>query len=208
MSKLQLKAYDSLKHNYCLPYNPVFIDVKKIFRKEQPVVVEIGFGMGITTAEIAAGAPALNYLGIEVHTPGVGKLLSEIEKNSLENVRIIQHDAAEVLKSMIPDHSIEGFHIFFPDPWPKKKHHKRRLIQDTFVSLLTEKLKPSGYIYIVTDWEEYALHIINCISGNSKLRYPVSESSVQKPWRPKTKFEVKGLSKGHRITEIFAVSDS
>jgi len=207
MSRLQTASYEKLKSVYCVPFIPGKIDFKELFPETGDVIIEIGFGMGTATADIAEKNRDKNYLGIEVHTPGVGKLLSEIEGRRLNNVRIIQHDAAEVIRIMIPDKSIQGFHIFFPDPWPKKKHHKRRLIQHPFTVLLTEKLTDKGYIYMATDWQEYAEQMEKCVSEIKRLLYPVPESDSFKPWRPETKFERKGMSQGHGIYEIFTVKN-
>ena len=176
-----------------------FIDV---FDNTNPVIVEIGFGMGKATAIIAEQNPDKNYLGIEVHTPGVGKLLGEIRTKDLHNLYIIQHDAMEVLETMLPDNSVSAFHVFFPDPWPKKKHHKRRIIQSDFVSLLARKLRKGGYIYLVTDWEEYAEWMMDIISQEKLLANRFDGFASPSAWRPMTKFERKGLDKDYKINEL------
>jgi tRNA (guanine-N7-)-methyltransferase len=153
----QKRSYDSLSGEWVIPYENKAISYAAIFGNNNPVIVEIGFGMGMATALIAGAYPAKNYLGIEVHRPGIGKLLREIQERALSNIRIIEHDAAEVFAHMIPPQSLEGIHLFFPDPWPKKRHHKRRLVQRPFTETLASCLKPQGYLYMVSDWEDYAL---------------------------------------------------
>ena len=156
MTPTQQKDYQELSGRWCIPYSDGQLNYAQIFNNTNPVTVEIGFGMGKATAIIAADNPDKNYLGLEVHRPGVGKLLGEIRRRNLENIYIVEYDALEVLEKMIPDGSVSGFHIFFPDPWPKKKHHKRRLVQRPNTDLITKKLVPGGYLYMATDWEPYA----------------------------------------------------
>ncbi len=205
ISRLQQSAYDTLKSTYVLPYTPHPLDSAAVFCNLHDLIVEIGFGMGIAFAEIAAKQREVNFLGIEVHTPGVGKLLSEIERLELGNVRIIQDDAVPVMEYMIPEESLKGIHIFFPDPWPKKRHHKRRLIQSGFLQLCADKLKYEGYIYIVTDWQPYAEWIVDALEGAPLLNKPYNGYADPQPWRPHTRFENKGIEKQHRIFEIYAV---
>ena len=159
------------------------------------------------TVEIAKANPEMNYLGSEVHVPGVGRLLSEIKKNQLKNLYILNHDALEVLDVMIPDNSIFGFHIFFPDPWPKKKHHKRRLIQRPHTDILARKLSPGGYIYFATDWEEYAQSALEELSLTEGLHNKYEGYAPHQEWRPRTKFERKGIEAGREIRELFFVKD-
>ncbi len=203
MSKLKERALYKLSDHFCIPFKDEKLNIESVFSKNQPLIVEIGFGMGDATAIIADTERDKNYIGIEVHKPGVAKLLNEIEKRELDNLKIINYDAVKVLQEMIPDDSVEGFFIFFPDPWPKKKHHKRRLIQKDFVSLLTSKLKKNGFIYSVTDWEDYAFQILNVLSESSEIVNPYSGFSQAQRWRPTTGFERKGLAKSHKIWEIF-----
>jgi tRNA (guanine-N7-)-methyltransferase len=158
--------------------------------------------MGETTAQIAATHPANDYLAIEVHTPGVGGLLKLLAERALTNVRVIQHDAVDVLTYMIPRASCDGVHIFFPDPWPKKRHHKRRLIQPAFVALLTERLKPGGYVHVATDWENYAEQILAVLSAEPRLVNTTSAYAARPGSRPLTKFESRGLKLGHRVWDI------
>ncbi|MEW5814541.1 MAG: tRNA (guanosine(46)-N7)-methyltransferase TrmB [Spirochaetota bacterium] len=204
MSKLQKNAYAKLAPDFCIPFARRVIDFSGIFpKKKGSLIMEIGFGMGIATAKIAGENPDKNYVCVEVHKPGVGKLLSEIEKKNLDNIRIIEADAYDVLTCMIQDSSLSGFHIFFPDPWPKIRHHKRRLIQDDFTRLLVLKLLPGGYIYVATDWEDYARWIKVVFDSNSDLVNPYGDFAPVSKWRPVTGFEQKGRNQNHSIFEIF-----
>ena len=156
MTDAQRKAYETLSPRWCIPFNEFPLNYIDVFDNLNPVTIEIGFGMGKATAIIAQNNPEKNYIGLEVHRPGVGRLLNEIEAKNLSNLYIIEHDAIEVLEKMIPDESVSAFHIFFPDPWPKKKHHKRRLVQRPRTEILAKKLASGGYLYMATDWEPYA----------------------------------------------------
>jgi tRNA (guanine-N7-)-methyltransferase len=158
--------------------------------------------MGESTAMIAQRHPENDYLGIEVHTPGVGSLLNQIEKLGLINLRIIQHDAVEVLQHMLPTQCLNGIHIFFPDPWPKAKHHKRRLIQPALVARLCEHLKFRGYIHVATDWEDYAIHILQVLSHESRLSNTAPDYAPRPEYRPLTKFEQRGLKLGHGVWDL------
>ena len=159
--------------------------------------------MGAATAIIAEQNPNINYLGIEVHTPGVGRLLGNIRDKNLQNLFIIEHDAMEVLEFMIPDNSVSGFHVFFPDPWPKKKHHKRRLMQRPRTNLLTQKLYEGGYVYMATDWEPYAEFALEELNLTSNLKNKYEGFAPHQEWRPETKFEHKGLLAERKICELF-----
>jgi tRNA (guanine-N7-)-methyltransferase len=205
MSEAQRRSWETLAPAYCLPFEPRPLNLRAVFGSGRPLIIEIGFGMGAATARIAENNPEKNYLGLEVHRPGVGRLLWEIENRGLENIRIIEHDAVETLEAMIPPASAEGFHIFFPDPWPKKRHHKRRLITRPFTDTLAEKLRPGGYIYMVTDWENYADWALAELSATPGLSNPHHGFAPPLAWRPKTKFEEKGLAKDHRVRELFFV---
>ncbi|MCE9638833.1 MAG: tRNA (guanosine(46)-N7)-methyltransferase TrmB [Betaproteobacteria bacterium] len=169
VSNAQQRAHDTLLPQFGIAYSPQVIDLDGIFGRHVPKVLEIGFGMGETTAVIAAQHPGNDYLGIEVHTPGVGSLLKTIGEQNLANVRIVQHDAVEVLHNMIAPDSFDGVHIFFPDPWPKKRHHKRRLLQAEFVALLVTRMKPGGYLHVATDWQEYAEHVLEVLRREPRL---------------------------------------
>jgi len=206
----QKKAYDTLAEKYIIPFTepsngnePDSLKFFSLFNNTAGITVEIGFGMGLATAAIAEKNPGKNYLGIEVHRPGVGRLLWEIDKRSISNIRIIEHDAVEVMEKMIPSCSLEAIHIFFPDPWPKKKHRKRRLIQRPFTETLARKLKAGGYLYMVTDWEDYALHALEELSAAAGLRNAYEDFAAPQSWRPETKFEQKGLAQEHVIRELF-----
>ena len=202
VSNAQRRAVDSLLPQFGIAYSPELSDFAAAFGRSAPRYLEIGFGMGETTAQIAAGHPQNDYLGIEVHTPGVGGLLRLIEAQQLTNIRIIQHDAVEVVTHMIPPHSISGIHVFFPDPWPKKRHHKRRLLQPAFVHLLASRLLPGGYLHVATDWEEYAAHILQVLSAEALLANSVEGFSPRPDHRPLTKFETRGLKLGHVVRDI------
>ncbi|NLJ47823.1 MAG: tRNA (guanosine(46)-N7)-methyltransferase TrmB [Treponema sp.] len=205
MTDFQRLSYETLSARWCVPFRSgePFIP-EAVFRRTAPLVVEIGFGMGLATAEIAAALPDRNFLGIEVHTPGVGKLLSEIERRGLSNLRILHHDAVEFLETCAAPGTVFGFHVFFPDPWPKKRHHKRRLIQRPFTDLLASRLAPGGYLYFVTDWEEYAFWAREALDSTPGLanRFPGGWAD-RAPWRPVTKFERRALTEGREIRELW-----
>jgi len=206
ITKAQAKAYAEWKDTYCIPYEKgKFLNFHTLFPEREQVVLEIGFGMGEATAELAEKLPRLGFLGIEVHTPGVGRLLWEIRRRELSNVRIIQADALFVLQDMILPESLDGVHIFFPDPWPKKRHHKRRLITKEFLTLVSSRMKEGAYLYIVTDWEDYAFWILDTVSQCPRLKNPHDAFSPPLPWRPKTAFEQKGIRAGRKIREIYAI---
>ena len=203
MTAAQEKAYKQLAPAYCIPVENKRINFVDIFGNTNPIIVEIGFGMGDATWQIAKANPNINYIGIEVHTPGVGKLLSEIQKNELKNLYIIEYDAMEVLQNMFGDNSINGFHIFFPDPWPKKKHHKRRMLQRPRTDLLAKKLSAGGYLYFVTDWLEYAEFALEQLTDTPGLKNKYEGFAEPQLWRNQTKFERKGMAADRVITEIF-----
>ena len=165
-------------------------------------MIEIGFGMGAATAEIARNNPAINYLGIEVYRPGIGRLLWEIQRQGLENIRIIEHDGVDVLKTMIADRSVDGFHLFFPDPWPKKRHHKRRLVTRPVTDTFAAKLKPGGFLYMVTDWEDYAQWALRELSATAGLVNAHDGFAPPRSGRPCTAFERKALSQNRPIREL------
>ena len=202
MSNAQTRALENLLPRWGIPYQETLLDLDTAFGRAAPKILEIGFGMGDSTAAIAAAHPQNDYLGIEVHGPGVGSLLNQIEALSLTNLRVIQHDAVEVLKHMIAPASLDGVHIFFPDPWHKKKHHKRRLVQPELVSLLCEKLKPGGYLHAATDWQEYAEHILAVLASEPKLANTAADYAPKPDYRPLTKFEQRGIKLGHGVWDI------
>ncbi len=203
LSNLQKRALENFSDKYCIPFKEAILNFRELFENTNPVILEIGFGMGHATVEIAEHNPDINYIGIEVHTPGIGKVLSEIESKQLTNLRLINYDAVQTIRTMINNYSLSGIHIFFPDPWPKKKHHKRRLIQRPFIQELIGKLKNGGYIYIVTDWEEYAEHILSVLNRSTELKNTYTDFADKKKWRPYTGFEKKGLAKNHIIREFW-----
>ena len=203
MGSGQQKALDELGPRFVLPYVPTELDLTATFQRSAKKILEIGFGMGAATAEIAANHPENDYLGIEVHTPGVGAILKQIGERNLSNLRIIQHDAVEVLQHMIADGSLDGIHIYFPDPWHKTKHHKRRLIQPVFVALLAQKLKPGGYLHLATDWENYAQQILEVLTHEKQLSNTAADYASRPAFRPLTKFEQRGLRLGHGVWDLF-----
>ena len=202
VSSAQQRACETLLPTYGVAYGESPIDLDALFGRAAPKILEIGFGMGETTADIAAAHPQNDYLGIEVHTPGVGNLLKLIDARALTNVRIIQHDAVDVLRDMIAPSCLDGVHIFFPDPWPKKRHHKRRLIQPPLIHLLAEKLKPGGYLHAATDWHEYAEQILAVLSADPALANTAEGYAERPAYRPLTKFENRGLKLGHGVWDI------
>lgn len=202
MGSGQQKALDELGPRFVLPYASGEVDLDAAFQRRAEKILEIGFGMGSATAEIAQAHPEKDYLGIEVHTPGVGALLKQIGERNLTNLRIIQHDAVDVLQHMIADSSLDGIHIYFPDPWHKSRHHKRRLIQPGFVALLTQKLKPAGYLHLATDWENYAQQMLEVLSAEKRLANMTAGYAPRPTYRPLTKFEQRGLRLGHGVWDI------
>jgi|SRR6056297_247578 len=204
LSAAQEHALTHYRNKYCIELSDSCVIYEDIFHNANPVIVEIGFGMGHATIELAEKFPNYNFLGIEVHTPGVGKVLDEIHKRQLENLKILQADAVDVLEQMISLNSVAGFHIFFPDPWPKKKHHKRRLLQLDFVHKLTLRLCVGGYLYAATDWEEYAEQMLKVVSEEPLLLNPFKGFASHIDWRPKTSFERKGEAKQYQIREVWA----
>ena len=203
MTAAQEKAYNELAPRWCIPFENKQLNFVDIYGNTNPIIVEIGFGMGDATADLAEANPDINYLGIEVHRPGVGKLLNEIQKRDLKNLFIIEYDAVEVLREMIADNSVNGFHIFFPDPWPKKRHHKRRMVQRPRTNLFAQKLSKGGYLYFVTDWLEYAEFALEELNQTANLKNKYDGFAPAQKWRKQTKFERKGLAADRPITELF-----
>lgn len=202
LSDAQRRAHETLMPKYGIPFTPHLLDLGNIFGRSSPKFLEIGFGMGETTAVIAKAHLQNDYLAVEVHTPGVGSLLKQIEELGLTNIRVIQHDVVQVLHHVLPSQCLDGVHIFFPDPWPKTRHHKRRLIQPEFIALLCRPLKCGGYIHVATDWEDYASQILNVLSSESQLTN-TSKDYVSRPeYRPLTKFEQRGLRLGHGVWDL------
>jgi len=202
LSTGQRRAIDELGARFVLPHDARLIDWPAVFGRTAPRIFEIGFGMGATTAEIAARRPGDDFIGVEVHEPGVGALLKLIEERALPNVRIIQHDAVEVLEQQIDDGTLDGVHIYFPDPWHKARHNKRRLVQPPFVALLARKLRSGGYLHLATDWAPYAEQMLDVLHGNADLRNTVADYAPRPDYRPTTKFEQRGLNLGHGVWDL------
>ena len=202
VTNAQRRACEELLPVYGMPFVPAPLDLDRLFGRSAPKILEIGFGMGETTAAIAQAHPENDYLGIEVHTPGVGSLLKQVAELNLKNVRVIQHDAVEVLQQMIAAAALEGVHLFFPDPWPKKRHHKRRLIQPTFVTLLATRMKSGAYLHAATDWEDYAQQMLQVLSAEPALENTTTDFAQRPASRPETKFERRGVKLGHRVWDL------
>jgi tRNA (guanine-N7-)-methyltransferase len=202
VSAAQRRFHEEGMPHWGIPYRTTPLDLDAVFGRRTHRILEIGCGMGETTALIAAQHPRNDYLGIEVHTPGVGSLLKEIATRELSNLRVIQHDAVEVVRDMIAPDSLSGIHVFFPDPWPKKRQRKRRLIQPGFVALLAGRLTPSGYLHCATDWEDYAKQMLEVLSGEALLTNMAKDFTPRPPYRPRTKFESRGLRLGHGVWDL------
>ena len=202
LSAAQQRALDTLLPRFGVPYAAAPLDLAQAFGRAAPKILEIGSGMGETTAAIAEAHPENDYLAIEVHSPGVGSLLKQVDEMNLSNLRIVQHDAVEVLRDMIPDASLDGIHVFFPDPWHKKRHHKRRLIQPPLVAQLAQKLKPGGYLHLATDWQDYAEQMLAVLSAEPLLQNTAPDYAPRPDYRPLTKFERRGLRLGHGVWDL------
>jgi tRNA (guanine-N7-)-methyltransferase len=198
----QVRALRELAPRYVLPFSAAAFDAPRVFGRHAPLVVEIGFGMGQATVQIAAARPSHDFLGIEVHEPGVGALLQRIDEQQLTNLRIVQHDAVEVLRDMIAPATLAAVHVFFPDPWPKKRHWKRRLIQPPFVALLASRLAPGGTLHCATDWQPYAEQMLEVLSAEPLLANTAMGFAPRPDYRPLTKFENRGLALGHGVWDL------
>ncbi|MES2101915.1 MAG: tRNA (guanosine(46)-N7)-methyltransferase TrmB [Pseudomonadota bacterium] len=201
----QTRALAELGPRFVLPYAPAPFDFAASFGRHAPQVLEIGFGMGDATAAIAQALPATDFIGVEVHTPGVGALLKQIGERELTNLRLIQHDAVDVLEQMVAPASLAGVHVFFPDPWHKLKHNKRRLIQPAFVQLLVSRLAAGGYLHCATDWQPYAEQMLEVLSAEPALRNTADGYAPKPDYRPLTKFEHRGLKLGHGVWDLVFV---
>jgi tRNA (guanine-N7-)-methyltransferase len=203
LTKGQEKALTDHWPQFGIDYTPNLIDLTQVYERQASLkILEIGFGMGETTAKIAQSMPNADFLGVEVHTPGVGGLLKLIGELSLSNVRIVQHDVVDVLNHMLEDGALDGIHIFFPDPWHKKRHHKRRLIQAEFVKLLCAKLKSGGYLHVATDWQDYAEWVLDILKVEPLLENIASDYAPKPEYRPLTKFENRGIKLGHGVWDL------
>jgi len=198
----QQRAVDTVAPRFGIAYTAQPVALDAAFGRSAPKILEIGFGMGDSTATIAAAHPENDYLCLEVHTPGVGNLYKLIDEMQLGNIRIIQHDAVEVLRDMIADGVLDGVHIFFPDPWHKARHNKRRLIQPPFIAALVKKLKPGGYIHVATDWQDYAEQVLQVLSDEPALQNTATDYAPRPEYRPLTKFEKRGINLGHGVWDL------
>lgn len=178
------------------------LDAQTAFAKAQPLVMEVGFGMGDSLLEMALAEPGLNFIGVEVHPPGVGRLLNSAAKAEVQNLKIYMADAKDVLQDCIADASLTRFQLYFPDPWHKKKHHKRRIVQPDFVDLVSRKLKPGGILHMATDWENYAEHMLEVLSGEVSLQNTATDYAPRPDFRPVTKFELRGERLGHGTWDL------
>jgi tRNA (guanine-N7-)-methyltransferase len=201
----QARALLELGPRYVLPYGAQTIDFDVVFGRSAPHILEIGFGMGDATAAIAGALPQTDFVGVEVHPPGVGALLKRIGEDGLTNLRIVQHDAVDVLMHMVAPDSLAGVHLFFPDPWHKKKHHKRRLVQSPLVGLLASRLRPGGYVHCATDWAPYAEQMLEVLGAEPTLRNTADGYAPRPDYRPLTKFEQRGLKLGHGVWDLVFV---
>jgi len=202
VSPAQQRAVETLLPRFGIPYSARPLDLAQAFGRAAPRILEIGFGNGESTATIALAHPENDYLAIEVHTPGVGNLLKLIDEKNISNIRIIQHDAVEVLRDMLAEASLDGVHIFFPDPWHKARHNKRRLIQAPFVAQLVQKLKPGGYIHVATDWQDYAEQVLAVLNAEPLLENTAADYALRPEYRPLTKFEQRGIRLGHDVWDL------
>ncbi|MDH5446705.1 MAG: tRNA (guanosine(46)-N7)-methyltransferase TrmB [Gammaproteobacteria bacterium] len=204
LTKAQQQALDLLGPKLMLEPSSGQLDLDSVFGRTAPRYLEIGFGDGKSLAHMAAAQPEVDFLGVEVHRPGVGSLLIQVERQSFTNVRVICADVVEVLKNMIPDASLDKVFLFFPDPWHKKRHHKRRLVQPDFVAMLKSKLKPDGVFHMATDWEDYAIHMLSVMKSAPGFKNMASDGGyVMRPeYRPLTKFEARGQRLGHGVWDL------
>ncbi|MCS4533758.1 tRNA (guanosine(46)-N7)-methyltransferase TrmB [Neisseria montereyensis] len=205
MTAAQQRAIDTMWPQFGVDYQTQTLDLNTLFNRPNPKVLEIGFGMGTATLEIAKRLPEKDFLAIDVHGPGVGNLLKLIEEEKVNNIRVMRHDAVEVVDNMLADNALDGIHIFFPDPWHKKRHNKRRLIQIPFVAKLLPKLKPGGYIHLATDWEEYAVQMLEVLNSFESLQNTAEEYAPTPAYRPETKFEARGKRLGHGVWDLVFV---
>ena len=202
MGSGQQRALAELGPRFVLPFAAAPLDFDVVFGRRAPTILEIGFGMGDATAQVAAAAPDKNFIGVEVHEAGIGALLKRIGDDGLANLRIVRHDAVDVLQQMIPPASLAGIHLWFPDPWHKKRHHKRRLIQPAFIAQLLTRLVPDGYLHCATDWQPYAEQMLAVLTAQGGLANAAADYATRPDWRPLTKFENRGLQLGHGVWDL------
>lgn len=204
LTKGQALAIESFWADFGLDYQPTPFDMETLFPKAQPVVLEIGFGMGKSLVEMAKSAPELNFIGIEVHKPGVGACIAEAQESGLTNLKVMEHDAVEVLKNAIPDSSLHRVQLYFPDPWHKKRHHKRRIVQPEFAQLIRQKLLQEGTFHMATDWENYAEQMLDVMMKAEGYKNQSTDNTyLPRPdYRPITKFEMRGERLGHGVWDL------
>lgn len=205
MTAAQQRAIDSQWSKFGIDYSQENIHLDSVFQRNAPKILEIGFGMGVATATIAQNLPDSDFLAIDVHGPGVGNLLKLIDEEKITNIRVMRHDAVEVVNYMLTNNSLDGIHIFFPDPWQKKRHHKRRLIQKPFIENLLPKLKINGYIHLATDWEDYAFQMLDVLNHCDELKNTTDNFAIKPAYRPETKFETRGKRLGHNVWDLIFV---
>ncbi|PIT44363.1 tRNA (guanosine(46)-N7)-methyltransferase TrmB [Snodgrassella alvi] len=205
MTAAQQRAIDTQWSQYGIDYHKNRVDLNTIFNRNAPKILEIGFGMGVATAAIAQNLPAYDFLAIDVHGPGVGNLLKLIQEQKIQNIKVMRHDAVEVVNNMLSNNTLHGIHIFFPDPWHKKRHHKRRLIQIPFIEQLLPKLQKNGYIHLATDWQEYAEQMLEVLTSFSELQNTATDFATTPAYRPETKFEARGKRLGHNVWDLVFV---
>ncbi len=204
LTEAQQRALDRLYSRWGIPYQERPLDLAAACGRDAPVILEVGLGNGESLAAMAAASPEINFLGVEVHRPGVGRLLNLVEAQGLRNVRVICHDAVDVLRHQIPDAGLDGLQLYFPDPWPKKRHHKRRIVQPAWVDLVARKLRPGGLLHMATDWEHYAQHMMEIMEANPAFENTAGAGrfSPHTGRRPETKFERRGRRKGHGVWDL------
>lgn len=208
MGSGQQRALADLGPRFVLPFQAAALDLPQVFGRQAPCILEIGFGMGDATAQVAAALPGHDFIGVEVHEAGVGALLKRIGEAGLDNLRIVRHDAVEVLQQMLAPASLAGVHLWFPDPWHKKRHHKRRLVQPGFVALLASRLAPGGYLHCATDWRPYAEQMLQVLGEAPGLTNTAPGYAPKPAWRPQTKFETRGLKLGHGVWDLLFLRPS
>lgn len=202
MTAAQQRAIDENWEKVGINFQAAHADLNALFGRDNPKILEIGFGMGVATAQIAQTLPEKDFLAIDVHGPGVGNLCKLIAEQNITNIKVMRHDAVEVVEQMLPENSLDGIHIFFPDPWHKKRHNKRRLIQIPFVEKLLPKLKSKGYIHLATDWEEYATQMLDVLNHFEVLQNTAQDYAPTPTYRPETKFEARGKRLGHGVWDL------
>ena len=199
ITQAQRDAKSALQQVHGIPVVNELLDLAAIFPAAEKIIMEIGFGMGEATAIMALNSPQNGYLAVDLHPPGIGKLLARIQEQEISNIKVIEDDVHVVLSYMIHDHALDGVHLYFPDPWPKSKHHKRRIVTPAFLELIAAKLKPGGYFHLATDWFPYAEAMAVVFSASDQF----SGGVIDKPdWRPVTRFEGQGIDKDHRVTDL------